>query len=291
MRITPFATAWAAAHLGVVASAATVTTDDGLGADAFVLEFHSGSNYGAAPTVDIKNAAEPSFSRKAYLRFDIAAHPDPISGTTLRLVVGDGGGNGGPPVTGAQVFRVWGLGDVSAGVAGDDAPTGLGWAEGDGLEEAPSSIGITWANAPANSASNDELTTDATELGQFTIEGTGTPGDLITFSSDAMDDWLNADTNGLVTIVVSRQTFDPDWEGWVHEFASREHPTLAPPTLDLGGGCPEDLDGNGAVNSADLNILLSDFGCIGACQGDINADGATDSADLNLLLAAFGSGC
>lgn len=53
--------------------------------------------------------------------------------------------------------------------------------------------------------------------------------------------------------------------------------------------CPADLTGDGAVDSADLNILLAAFGA--DTSGDITGDGATDSADLNELLAAFGEPC
>lgn len=53
--------------------------------------------------------------------------------------------------------------------------------------------------------------------------------------------------------------------------------------------CPADLTGNSAVDSQDLNALLSSFGSSGG--GDIDGDGDTDSADLNMLLAAFGQGC
>lgn len=56
--------------------------------------------------------------------------------------------------------------------------------------------------------------------------------------------------------------------------------------------CPADLDGSGAVNSADLNMILASFGCSGGgCAGDIDGDGDTDSADLNGLLADFGEAC
>jgi hypothetical protein len=53
--------------------------------------------------------------------------------------------------------------------------------------------------------------------------------------------------------------------------------------------CPEDLDGDEAIGSTDLNILLAAFGV--SDEGDIDGDGETTSADLNLLLAAFGDGC
>lgn len=56
--------------------------------------------------------------------------------------------------------------------------------------------------------------------------------------------------------------------------------------------CPADLDGDGAVDGADLGILLADWGnCVG-CKSDINGDsavgGTVDGGDLGLLLAAWG---
>jgi hypothetical protein len=50
--------------------------------------------------------------------------------------------------------------------------------------------------------------------------------------------------------------------------------------------CPADLDGNGAVDSSDLGVLLSSWGV--SLEGDINGSGAVDSADLGILLSAWG---
>jgi len=56
--------------------------------------------------------------------------------------------------------------------------------------------------------------------------------------------------------------------------------------------CVGDLNGDNGVDSTDLNILLTDFGCVGAgCVGDADDDGDTDSTDLNILLAVFGDTC
>ncbi len=52
---------------------------------------------------------------------------------------------------------------------------------------------------------------------------------------------------------------------------------------------PGDFDGDGDVDSQDLNTLLADFGCTADCDADINDDGKVDSADLNILLANFGA--
>lgn len=58
--------------------------------------------------------------------------------------------------------------------------------------------------------------------------------------------------------------------------------------------CPGDLDGDGAVEQADLGILLADYGCLpGArpCPGDLDGDQDTDQADLGMLLANYGAIC
>ncbi len=54
---------------------------------------------------------------------------------------------------------------------------------------------------------------------------------------------------------------------------------------------PGDINGDGVVNFADLNILLSNFSQSGAgIPGDINGDGVVNFTDLNILLSNFGQG-
>ena len=55
------------------------------------------------------------------------------------------------------------------------------------------------------------------------------------------------------------------------------------------GGCPGDLDGDGAVTGADLSILLGGWGsCAGSCAADLDGDGDVDGADLATLLGGWG---
>lgn len=52
-----------------------------------------------------------------------------------------------------------------------------------------------------------------------------------------------------------------------------------------------DVNGDGSVNFADLNILLSSFNMAGFClQGDVDGDGVIGFADLNRLLSNFNAG-
>ena len=55
------------------------------------------------------------------------------------------------------------------------------------------------------------------------------------------------------------------------------------------GSCP-DLNGDTVIDTADLGILLGQFGTAGA-SADLNCDGVVDTADLGLLLGQFGANC
>ena len=50
---------------------------------------------------------------------------------------------------------------------------------------------------------------------------------------------------------------------------------------------PEDLNFDGFVNSADLGLLVADWGPCTGCAADLNDDGVVSSADLGLLIAAW----
>lgn len=57
--------------------------------------------------------------------------------------------------------------------------------------------------------------------------------------------------------------------------------------------CPGDANGDDAVDLADLNLVLSNFGTSVPMStgGDVNGDGVVDLADLNSVLSAFGTVC
>ena len=59
------------------------------------------------------------------------------------------------------------------------------------------------------------------------------------------------------------------------------------------GCCYADLDGDGVVGLADLQILLANYGStgVGPDEGDFDGDGDVDLADLQLLLSVYGTTC
>lgn len=63
-------------------------------------------------------------------------------------------------------------------------------------------------------------------------------------------------------------------------------------TANAPAPCRGDINGDRVVNTADLVLLLSDFGSIGpGLHGDFNNDSTVNTADLTTLLAAFGAAC
>lgn len=201
----------------ITVSATTLTAQ----ADAFVIASSPNSTNGTGSTFLVKNAASSdgstnvnlSASRKAYIQFDLSSQSGPATNTSLSLVYA--GGAGGIAVSGLQTFNIFGLND---GVSGEN------WSEST----------LTWNNAPANNTtSRSGVTSSATLLGQFTIDGTGTSGEIIQLSGTSLNDFLNQDTNGLATFIISRETFDSNNGGFIHSFASRENSSLAAPTLNF----------------------------------------------------------
>lgn len=55
-----------------------------------------------------------------------------------------------------------------------------------------------------------------------------------------------------------------------------------------GAPCPGDVDGNGAVDGADLGLLAGAWGTNNS-DADLNSDGVVDGADLGILLGSWGA--
>ena len=64
--------------------------------------------------------------------------------------------------------------------------------------------------------------------------------------------------------------------------------------VGFGAPCPGDTNGDGQVNFADLNAVLTLFGAAGEpgfAGADLNSDGVVNFLDLNTVLTHFGSDC
>lgn len=194
-----------------------LSTAMGRGKDAYVQPLFPSKNSSTVLSL-VKNAApdKSDWVRKAYVGLDLA------------------------PVAGRHI--------VEAQLSFTFAPTGLGFAS-----EVPDATfvvyGLTdeslddwdertlrWPNAPANQPGGADLDpAKVVRLGTFQIaQGvqSGTHG----IAGPALTDFLNKDTNGLVTFLVVRETLGSGRNDLVHGFANKHHPTLPPPALKLTVG-------------------------------------------------------
>ena len=190
-------------------TAVSITTNDGNGADAYVRLGNPTTNYDGAD-LTVKNAGGGSTTRKGYLRFDLAALPAQAIDASIMFDVALNNQGGGGTTPQEYTVNVFGL---------DDAHAGENWVE----------TGINWNNAPAN-GSNNGVTGDAALLGTFDVSDDAA-GSSTLFSSPDLLDFINADTDGLATFILTRQVNNGS-----HNliFASGEDGTLMAPTLTLG---------------------------------------------------------
>jgi len=209
---------------------------------------------------------------KMYIQFDVSSLTLPLT-TDAKLTCTTRDGQFPPGTT------LWGLNDGDPGEA---------WIEAD----------LTWNNAPANDTAGNGFLSNATLLGEFHNIQQGVAGGTGDFCGDALDNFLNADTDGLATFMVLSpgETLDPPNNGFVY-FVTKESSTLAPPTLNDDATCivviEGDLNEDGFVGQADLDIVLAMWGngpIIPDPRADVNEDDFVGQTDLDYVLAAWGQG-
>ncbi len=74
---------------------------------------------------------------------------------------------------------------------------------------------------------------------------------------------------------------------WSLEVVTNGIASAPVPFVVSAAGCPADLNADGAVNGADLGLLLANWN--GAGVGDLDGSGAVDGGDLGILLAGWGA--
>lgn len=197
-----------------------VATDVPLLADAYVQRTLPNDNFGDSDGLILKNSTS-GFDRKAYLKFDTSGLDD-VQDATLELSFIEVGGDAGLI---DWEFQVYGL---------LDGDIGEQWIEGSGgtafVGPTPPDP-IVWNNAPANNtASGNLLLNNAMSLGTFSLFGK--VGD-ISFSSQALVDYLNLDTNDVATLIIARNTPETGSNSNIHLIASAEHATESGPKLTV----------------------------------------------------------
>ncbi|MBI1367557.1 MAG: DNRLRE domain-containing protein [Planctomycetes bacterium] len=197
-----------------------ITTADGNGADAYVQFGNPTTNNGSSTTLLVKDSGAASTTRKIYTRFDLSSvNVSAILNAQLSLVVTshDAGGSTLQTIP----VELWGL---------IDSASGQNWVEGNGGTDNSPAGEITWNNAPANNTGGNGLTANAVQLASFNI-GTGVAvGATVNVSSAALVNFLRADTDGLVTLILRRNAGNSANN---LGFASKENTTFAAPTLTL----------------------------------------------------------
>ena len=270
----------------------TVTTADGDGADAEVRQFgnddlegteapESDVNFGNAESMGMRASKKRGFNA-AFVRFDISAW--------LNETIG------GAPTLSFTKYRDEEV--TSIDVFGLD--DGLdNWVEGDGETDNNPAGELTYNNAPGvvqdttplNGSDIDQATT--TLLGSFTIDMIdGNQGDPVSFSNKSVAGFLNSDTDGLVTFILTGAT---DAKG-LDQFATKETTTLKDTnqlgsTIPAGSGAPS-LTFELAVPAppADFDALANNY-----ADGMINSgtdvyDSQPDSVQSPLFAAQMQRG-
>lgn len=115
--------------------------------------------------------------RIAYIQFDLSGQDGTFSDAVLSVSVSNNN-------NAATVYDVYGLNDLVTGEAWDEST-------------------LTYNNAPGNGGF--PVITDSSLLDSFTLSSSTTSvGDTINLSASAITDYLNADTNGIVSFIIVR---------------------------------------------------------------------------------------
>ncbi len=199
-----------------------ITTADRRGRDASISRSLSDEvrQHSRGELVLVKNPHDgyEQFSRKGYFAFDLGSLRGESITTAKFVLTLRPSGLGFASKVGDCEFVVYGLTDESA----DD------WSEAQ----------LNWESAPANVDGAAEIDASrAREVGRFTV-GRGRQHGQGWIGGEELVDFLNTDTNGIVTLIVVRATKEDEPGGLVHGFANRSNSIAAPPALLIGTNQP-----------------------------------------------------
>ncbi len=172
--------------------------------DTYVWQGNPSTDFGSSTNLIAQNSTQfPDRNRKIYMKYALPANGTSADGVSLEITP-----SGIYNPAWAWTYEVYGL--------KDDAP-GNDW------------TAITWNNAPANdTGSGNGFTTDATGL-LGTITGGGSAGEPRSVASQALVDFIQADQDGVVTLMMVRSNDSSANDIW----ASSEATGFSQPRLVL----------------------------------------------------------
>jgi hypothetical protein len=189
-----------------------ITTAFGRGKDGYARRGENHPPAGAHPVIMVKHSEIErgrNNERRGVLTFDVSGI-QPANVAEAQLVLDpEPSGFGFSTLVPDSRFAIYGLTDEAL-----DA-----WDEKE----------MRWASLPGCTDEGPNPG-QARKLAEFWIPRGGS-GDPLTVRGDALAEFIRADTNGLVSFLIVRETGETDPSGLVHAFASKEHPTARPPTL------------------------------------------------------------
>ncbi len=194
-----------------------ISTAYGRGKDSFIETSGNPQSYGKQAIFRVKRSSiQPHLNRKAYLGFDISGFQGKGFEKAELILAIEPSDLGFATLVPDSRFLVYGLTDES----------------GDSWDES----GMNSAGAPANDADRTDLHLPDPDktilLGNFGIAQGVSRGNR-TVGGQALVDFLNADTNGIVTLIICRETDETAKGGLVHAFATKENGSSTPPLLRL----------------------------------------------------------
>ncbi len=191
-----------------------IPTSFGRGKDGYARRGDTGAPMGAHPLLIVKHSDIESGrnnERRAVITFDVSQFATAGAREAQLVLDPQPSGYGFSTLVPDSRFAVYGVTDESLD----------SWDEKE----------MRWATVPACTDAGPDLNR-ARKLAEFWIPRGGSGGP-ITVRSEALADFVRADTDGLVTFVIVRETGETNTSGLAHAFASREHPSARPPTLRL----------------------------------------------------------
>ncbi len=187
----------------------SIPTSFGRGKDAYARRGHVIAE--PQPLLMVKHSDLPlgrTNERRALITFDLGAVATGALSEVELVLDPEPSGMGFSAMVPDARFAVYGVADESLD----------GWSE----------TNLAWDNALV---AGDALeTAPVRRLAEFALTR-GASGAPLTVRGPALTEFVRADTNGLVTLMIVRETGETAPSGLVHAFASKEHPTARPPTL------------------------------------------------------------